>query len=284
MSPAPALSTVTIGNGPVALVTDEYRVPDARGVVLLWHGGGQTRHSWKATAEHVARAGWTAVSVDTRGHGDSTWAPDGDYSMDVLVGDVVAAAQRYPSPVLIGASLGGLMSLVAVGTGRVAARGLVLVDVAPRIERDGTRRIGEFMRRHAETGFADLDEVADAVAAYNPHRPRPTSTDGLRKNVRRRDDGRWYWHWDPRMMRADADEPSRQVDVDMLRSAARRISVPTLLVRGRQSDVLSEEGVRDFLELVPHAGFVDVGGTGHMVAGDDNDAFGGAITEFLARV
>jgi pimeloyl-ACP methyl ester carboxylesterase len=275
---------IRIQSGAVTLAADEYHVDGARGHVLLWHGGGQTRHSWRSTAERIAEAGWTSVSFDTRGHGDSDWAPDGDYSMDALVGDVVAAVQQYPEPVLVGASLGGLMSLMSAGSGRVAARGLVLVDVAPRIERDGTRRIGEFMRAHAETGFADLNEVADAVAAYNPHRPRPANLDGLRKNVRQRQDGRWYWHWDPRMMPQDVDEPTRHVAVERLRAAARSVTVPTLLVRGRRSDVLSQEGVRDFLDLVPHAGFVDVGGAGHMVAGDDNDAFASAVRLFLGRL
>jgi pimeloyl-ACP methyl ester carboxylesterase len=277
-------AVVQIHNGPVTLAADEYSVADARGNVLLWHGGGQTRHSWKSTARDIAARGWTAVSFDSRGHGDSDWDPDGDYAMDTLVGDVVAAAQRYPDPVLVGASLGGLMSLVAVGSGRVTARGLVLVDVAPRIEAAGTRRIGEFMREHAETGFGSLDEVADAVARYNPHRPRPTNLDGLRKNVRRRDDGRWYWHWDPRMMPRDIDEPTRRVNLDRLQASARAVSVPTLLVRGRQSDVLSAEGAREFLELVPHAEFVDVSGAGHMVAGDDNDLFTQAVAEFLDRI
>jgi pimeloyl-ACP methyl ester carboxylesterase len=274
-------SLIKIRSGTVTLVADEYRPADPRGSVLLWHGGGQTRHSWKSTAERIARSGWTSVSFDSRGHGESDWATDGDYTMDALVGDVAEAARRYPDPVLVGASLGGLMSLMAVGSGRVKARGLVLVDVAPRIERDGTRRIGEFMREHAETGFADLDEVAGAVAAYNPHRPRPTNLDGLRKNVRQHEDGRWYWHWDPRTMPPDADEPTRHIDTERLRAAARAITVPTLLVRGRYSDVLSEEGVRDFLELVPHAQFVAVSDAGHMVAGDDNDAFANAVRAFL---
>ena len=279
MAAAPA--QIRIESAAVTLAGDEYHVDGARGNVLLWHGGGQTRHSWKLTAERIAESGWTSVSFDTRGHGDSDWAPDGDYSMDALVGDVAAAVQRYPEPVLVGASLGGLMSLVSVGSGRVRARGLVLVDVAPRIERDGTRRIGEFMRAHAQTGFADLTEVADAVAAYNRHRPRPSNLDGLRKNVRQRQDGRWYWHWDPRMMPQDLDEPTRRVAVERLSAAARAVTTPTLLVRGRQSDVLSPEGVRDFRALVPHAQFVDVGDAGHMVAGDDNDAFASAVRLFL---
>lgn len=276
-------SALRMTSGDLNLVADRYDPGgDVRGTVLLFHGGGQTRHSWKATAERLAVAGWTSASFDTRGHGDSDWDPDGDYSMDALVGDVVAIVHEFPDPVLVGASLGGLMSLVAVGEGHVRARGLVLVDVAPRIEAEGTRRIGDFMREHAEDGFAGLDEVADAVAAYNPLRPRPTNLDGLRKNVRQRDDGRWYWHWDPRMMMPrDVDEPSRHVDDRRLRAAARAITIPTLLVRGRHSDVLSDEGVREFQSLVPHAKFVAVNGAGHMVAGDDNDVFARAVTDFL---
>ena len=275
---------VRVRSGNVDLVADEFAVSEPRGTVLLLHGGGQTRHSWKATAQNLAAAGWTAASFDARGHGESAWAPDGDYSMDVLVDDLVAIVQRYPNPVLVGASLGGLTSLVAVGEGRVMARGIVLVDVAPKLEAAGTDRIGSFMRERAETGFADLDEVAAAVSAYNPHRRRPASKEGLQRNVRLRNDGRWYWHWDPAFMSGHAIEASRQEREDRMRAAARRVSAPTLLVRGNQSDVLTEVGVRDFLDLVPHARFVNVGGAGHMVAGDDNDVFTRAVTDFLAEV
>jgi pimeloyl-ACP methyl ester carboxylesterase len=188
--------------------------------------------------------------------------------------------------VLIGASLGGLSSLVAIAEappGVTVAGGLVLVDVAPRLEEEGIARIAEFMLGNLD-GFASLEEVADAVAAYNPHRPRPTDLSGLRKNVRRHEDGRWYWHWDPRfLLGGRTDEPRSLRNEDRLDAAARAITVPTLLVRGRQSDVLSEEGARHLVSLVPHARYVDVGGAGHMVAGDRNDAFNDAVIEFLRR-
>ena len=187
---------------------------------------------------------------------------------------------------LIGASLGGLSSLAAIAeapAGSTVASGLVLVDVAPRLEQKGIERIADFMLGHLD-GFDDLDAVADAVAAYNPHRPRPTNLDGLRKNVRQRPDGRWYWHWDPSLMTIGrADETRSLRNEDRLDDAARALTVPTLLVRGRQSDVLSEEGARHMLQLVPHARYVDVGGAGHMVAGDRNDAFNDAVVEFLQR-
>jgi pimeloyl-ACP methyl ester carboxylesterase len=265
----------------IELAADEYAAgTDSKGTALLLHGGGQTRHSWKGAAAAIAASGWHTLSLDARGHGDSAWAPDGDYSMQALVGDLTQVAREYHRPVLIGASMGGLTSLVAVGEGAVTACGLVLVDVAPRIEKSGADRIGAFMRANPE-GFESLEAVAEAVAAYNPHRARPPRPEGLRKNVRLREDGRWHWHWDPAFIQPVDDEPGRLVDPERLRDAAQAVRVPTLLVRGVQSDVLSEEGAREFLQLVPEAHFVDVKGAGHMVAGDDNDIFAREVRRFL---
>ena len=164
---------------------------------------------------------------------------------------------------------------------------LVLVDVAPRVEEAGRARIGAFMVEHMENGFADLDEVADAIQRYNPHRPRPTNLAGLEKNLRQRDDGRWYWHWDPAFITGrlgGADETrATLVDPERLQQAA-AVRVPTLLVRGRVSDLLSEEGARELLELVPHARLADVAGAGHMVVGDRNDLFNDAVVSFLDGV
>lgn len=252
--------------------------------VILLHGGGQTRHSWRFTLEALAASGWCAVSVDLRGHGDSEWAADGDYSLDAFAADVLAVTTAFDRPALVGASLGGTSSLAALGMDSDAGRALVLVDVAPRTERDGVTRIGDFMRDRADSGFASLDEVADAVHAYNPHRPRPSDLSGLRKNVRQRPDGRWYWHWDPRFLSFGSDEPMRRARAERLEEVARALTVPVLLVRGQGSDVLSEEGARSFLRIVPHAEYVDVGGAGHMVAGDRNDSFNSAIMDFIGRL
>ena len=240
----------------------------------------------------LADAGWRAFTIDLRGHGESEWAPDGDYRLDAFAGDVreISLALDRP-PVLVGASLGGISSLTAIAEcepPNSIAAALVLVDVAPRIEPSGVERIGSFMLDRLDEGFGSLDEVADAIAAYNPHRPRPTDLTGLQKNLRRRDDGRWVWHWDPAFVSGrfgSSDETrSSLVDPGRLELAARALTVPTLLVRGRVSDLLSEEGAQELLRLVPHARLVDVAGAGHMVAGDRNDLFNEAVVSFLGEL
>ena len=264
--------------------------PDDGPTVVLLHGGGQTRHSWAGTWRVLVEAGWHAWSLDLRGHGESDWSEDGDYSLDAFAGDIVAVTASLPTPpILVGASLGGLTSLVAVTEApdpEQVARALVLVDVAHRVEVAGRERIGAFMTGNID-GFASLEEAADAIAAYNPHRPRPTDLSGLAKNLRQRPDGRWVWHWDPRFVMGkfgSADETRASViDPHRLEAAVDALRLPALLVRGRSSDLLSEEGAQDFLARVPHAEFADVAGAGHMVAGDRNEIFNRAILDFLER-
>lgn len=277
------------GAGGLQLAADVGGPEDGPTVVLL-HGGGQTRHSWHGTWRILVDAGWRAWSVDLRGHGDSDWSAEGDYSLDAFVEDVIAMAGALPTPpILVGASLGGLASLVAVGESsnpELLARAIVLVDVAHRLQAEGRDRIGAFMTGQMD-GFASLEEAADAIAAYNPNRPRPTDLSGLAKNLRQRDDGRWVWHWDPNFVLGkfgSADETrSSVVEPNRLERSVDELRLPTLLVRGRKSDLLSEEDAQDFLDRVPQAEFADVAGAGHMVAGDRNEIFNRAILDFLDR-
>jgi pimeloyl-ACP methyl ester carboxylesterase len=264
----------------VRLAGERWAGDQERPTVVLLHGGGQTRHSWGRTAQRLSDHGWTAVALDARGHGDSEWASDEDYSLDAFVADLIAFIGTLAQPpVLVGASLGGITALTAAGENPGTARGLVLVDVVVEVEPRGVERIRDFMTARPE-GFGSLEEVADAIAAYNPMRRRPRNLDGLRKNVRLGPDGRWHWHWDPAFMRID-DEPQRRIDPDRLRRAAAGVTIPTLIVRGVQSDVVSENGLQDMLRRIPTARAVDVSGAGHMVAGDDNDVFASALEGFL---
>jgi pimeloyl-ACP methyl ester carboxylesterase len=269
----------------ITLVADEWN----RGVdtaaelptVLMLHGGGQNRFSWKNTGQIFADSGYHVIALDTRGHGDSDRAPGADYAIETLTGDVLSVLDAIGRPVvLIGASMGGLTGiLVAAAAGPAKVGKLVLVDVVPRYEKDGSARIRDFMFSHVG-GFASLEEAADAVAAYLPHRRRPRNPDGLKKNLRLRD-GRWHWHWDPAFLTKPADNPALRTE--KIEAAATGLEIPILLIRGKFSDVVSAEGVRDFRHKVPDAEFVELSDAGHTAAGDDNDAFSAVVVEFVAR-
>ena len=270
----------------ITLVADEWNrgstaVAD-RPTILMLHGGGQNRFSWKNTGQILADGGYHVVAPDSRGHGDSDRAPNADYAIETLTADVMHALQAIEGPVvLIGASMGGLTGiLVADSAGPDKVTGLVLVDVVPRYEKNGSARIRDFMTTNLH-GFASLEEAADAVAAYLPHRSKPRSPEGLRKNLRLRD-GRWYWHWDPAFMTRPGDDPDLRTE--RFEQAAMDLKIPVLLIRGRLSDVVSPEGVRHFLATVPRAEFIELSNAGHTAAGDDNDAFSDAVVTFVRRV
>lgn len=266
----------------VALAADVGGDP-AHPAVILMHGGGQTRHSWGSAMRELVAQGFHVINLDARGHGDSSWSPDGDYSLDALSVDLRAVMATLPSrPALVGASMGGATALYTVGnSAEPIARALVLVDIVPRVEAAGGAKIGNFMRANPE-GFATLEEAADAVAAYYPHRPRPKDPTGLMKNLRLRADGRLYWHWDPKMMsRADKPEPPRSAQ--QLIAACAGVKIPSLLVRGLQSDIVGDAGVEEFRQHLPQLEVFDVVGAGHMVAGDKNDAFNEGVIAFLRR-
>jgi len=250
--------------------------------VILLHGGGQTRHSWGKAAHDLVGRGFRVLNLDLRGHGDSDWDSDGDYSLDAFIDDlrlVIGELERPPA--LVGASLGGATSLLAVGESLAPlASALVLVDVVPRMSAAGIKHIGEFMGSNLG-GFASLEEAADSVARYLPGRPRPSNPAGLMKNLRLKGDGRLYWHWDPAFQSSRKQTQSELNE--RMEAAARKVTIPTLLVRGKQSDVVTREGAAHLLELIPHAEYLDIEGAGHMVAGDRNDQFNDAVEGFLQR-
>lgn len=272
------------GAGGIALAGDTWGDPDGP-LVVLQHGGGQTRHAWKGAGETLGNAGYHAVAFDARGHGDSDWAAPEAYRPDDMVADLrcVIAALGGRKPILVGASMGGGVSLLAAGEGLVDAAALVLVDMAPRIEAEGRRHIQEFMNQKPD-GFDSLEEVAEAIANYQPHRPRPRTLDGLAKNVRIAPNGKYRWHWDPARRHARADDGAYRKRLHACADRLSPMKLPTLLVRGGLSNVLSEEGAKSFLEQCPHAEYVRVDNAAHMVAGDRNDNFASAVIEFLYRV
>jgi pimeloyl-ACP methyl ester carboxylesterase len=249
--------------------------------VLFLHGGGQTRHAWGKTAETVAGEGWRSVTLDLRGHGDSDWAKNGDYSFTAFGADCIAVADQLGHPpVLVGASLGGMSAMLAEGTSdRTVSCGLVLVDIAPKTNPEGVQRVRRFMESGVD-GFDSLEEAAAAIAAYTPQRVRRVNPAGLMKVLRERD-GRWYWHWDPKLLNLGRTEVLPREYGGLLDVAMENIHVPTMLVRGRLSDVITPEDVDDLLARKPDVNVVEIDGAAHMIAGDQNDAFSTAVVTFL---
>ncbi len=268
----------------VRIAGDRWGDPDGP-LVILQHGGGQTRHAWRGVGETLGEAGYNAVAIDARGHGDSDWAEDKNYDRDIMIEDLVRVVEQLDAgpPILVGASMGGNTSLAALGEDKVVGSALVLVDIAPRIRSSGTEKIGKFMSQKPN-GFDSLEEVSEAIANYQPHRKRPRSLDGLAKNIRLGADGKYYWHWDPSYRkRPFLSKDDIRIRTRRLEACSKNLTLPTLLVRGGLSDVLDEEGAQAFLDLVPHAEYVNVKDAAHMVAGDRNDIFGDRVIEFLTR-
>lgn len=276
-----ATTTLTIRDG-LALVLD-VRGPEAAPAVLFAHGFGQSRHAWTRAAESLAARGWRTVTFDARGHGDSARATADGYRLEHFVDDLIDVARSLGAPpVLVGASMGGLLGMAAAGELRPSPfRALVLVDITPRWETAGVARMLDFMRAHPQ-GFASLEEAAAEVAAYLPQRRRQKDHDELARLLRRGDDGRLRWHWDAAMIDIVSREGERHQQ--RLLHAARAIEVPVLLVSGGRSDVVSDATVAEFLHAVPHARHVEIAHATHTLAGDDNAAFTDAIAPLLASL
>tara|TARA_A200000113_G_scaffold16333_1_gene14549 strand:+ start:205 stop:1053 length:849 start_codon:yes stop_codon:yes gene_type:complete len=255
-------------------------------LVIMLHGGGQTRHSWKGVAAKIANLGFYVIAHDLRGHGESFWDSNGDYTFDAHRDDLVKIIQQLGKKAnLVGASLGGMISLSLAGHEEESKHcsGLIMVDIGMRPNDEGSDRIVEFMRSGAK-GFASVEEAADAVSGYLPHRERPKDISGLKKNLRLKEDGRYYWHWDPLFLtdRTGMGEV-REERFKQLENSAKRITVPTLLVQGALSDILTNKEKEEFLNAVPHAKLAEIQQATHMVVGDKNDIFAEAIVDFLSE-
>lgn len=256
--------------------------------VMLAHGGGQTRHAWTKVLGELAEAGYRATAIDMRAHGDSEWASDGAYDMCDFALDLIAVSSQLDSPpALVGASLGGIAGMIAAGELAPASfTSLTLVDIAPKMEAVGVSRVVGFMQAHMKDGFSSPEEAAKIIAEYMPHREKRKDTGGLDRYLRKRDDGRYYWHWDPNFIHHVTRTRDNASDAEdngfaRLSAAAAKLKLPVHLIRGGSSDMVSEEAVAHFQALVPEAIFTDIADASHMVVGDRNDAFCSAIISFL---
>jgi pimeloyl-ACP methyl ester carboxylesterase len=250
--------------------------------LVFVHGGGQSRRSWRGALRRMAGAGFSVVSFDLRGHGESDWAPDGDYSLAAHTRDLVAILRAVPSPpCLIGASLGGRAAMLAAAElGPEMVRALVLVDVTPRLHPAGVDRVRRFLRASVG-GFASLDAAAATLELYSEREFR-NRLDRLRDSVRTGPDGRVYWRWDPgAAQEAFLDPPQAE---ERLIAAVARFRGPMLLVRGTLSDLVTDDCVAHFRAARPDAGLAEIVGGGHLMKSQRLDDFCEATLEFLGRL
>ena len=251
--------------------------------VLFAHGFGQTRGAWRAAAETLAAGGCRCVSFDSRGHGQSDRLTGGGYQLQQFADDLLRVARAQPAPpILVGASMGGLLGLLLAGEVRPAPfAALVLVDITPRWETAGVERILAFMQACPE-GFADYADAATCIAEYLPQRKGRKTQTQLRTLLREGGDGRLRWHWDPALLDAVVRDGERYQG--RLQAAAKQVDVPVLLLSGACSDVVSQATINEFLASVPHAQHVQIAGATHMLAGDANDAFAAEVARFIAHM
>lgn len=270
-----------IGDEGVKLAADVIGLP-LQGVVLFAHGAGQTRHTWAEAGERVARLGWQAILLDLRGHGESAWAESGDYRLQRFAADLVLASEQLDRrPHVVGASLGGLAGLFAETYIRAGSfESLTLVDITPNMESAGVAKVMGFMSERIQQGFASIEEAANVVASYLPHRARPKDLSGLAKNLRLSPDGRYRWHWDPRFV-SSVMQSRHQHSIEDMQAALPGVRIPVHLIRGRMSELVTEENARAFVASLPTASFTDIADAGHMVAGDRNDTFVDAVVKFI---
>ena len=282
-TPATEKSTTQVTAVDGLTLAVEVRRPSGHPTLLFAHGFGQTRGAWRGSAEALAEEGFRCVTFDARGHGESGHVAGGDYHMEQFIGDLrLLAHAELRKPILVGASMGGLLGLVIAGEiDPEAFHALVLVDITPRWETKGVERILAFMQAHPD-GFASYAQAAEEIAKYLPHRAERKSADQLRPLMREGADGRLRWHWDPALLGGLVSESERYQP--RLMSAAAKVRVPVLLLSGGRSDVVSRDTVDEFLQLVPHAEHVELPRATHMVAGDANDAFTREIARFVGQL
>jgi esterase len=249
--------------------------------VVFLHGGGLNAHTWDLVCAALRRERH-CVALDQRGHGESEWSPQMDYSTESHVGDLDAFVDQLGLDrfVLVGMSLGGANALAWAGrhSGRLA--GLVLVDVGPDMRAEGIRKIAAFTSE--ATPLLSVDEFVDRALAFNPRRNRELLRRSLLHNLRRMPDGRFMWKYDQRHRgRIDPDAAARRRQ--LLWSAVDGVECPTLVVRGAQSDVFHDEDAERLAGRLRHGRWVRIEGAGHTVQGDNPADLLVALRAFLTE-
>ncbi len=261
----------------------EWGREDAEPLVLL-HGGNQSAHSWDLVSLHLS-AHYRVFALDQRGHGDSEWNRGAHYAISDMMPDArdFLSASGVSRSLVVGHSMGGMVTLALACAHPELVRGVVIVDIGPEVGQRGARMIREFVGRNIE--FDDMEEFLDRVEKYDRYRTRAHIERTLKYNLIRRADGRYITKADKRRYVetgdvADTDARPRLPGVPSLEDVA-NLEVPVLLVRGGNSNVLEQAAAERFVDALPNGELRVVPDCGHNVASQNTPGFLAAIKPFL---
>ncbi|MGD9794522.1 MAG: alpha/beta fold hydrolase [Acidimicrobiia bacterium] len=243
--------------------------------ILLLHGGNQSSHSWDLVSLHLSDR-YHVFALDQRGHGDSEWSRELDYTIDAMVADAAAfiADQGLIDPIVFGHSMGGRVSLNLALRHPGIVKALVVVDVGPELTEQGMKTIQNFVVHNVE--FDDLDIFLDNVAKYDPFRSREHIARTVKYNMLRRIDGKYMSKVDHRRL----PTPNTQLTLEMVTN----IGVPVLVVRGAESNIFMADAAERFVAALPEGRLVTVDNTGHNVHSGNTPGFLAAVAPFLTEL
>ena len=246
--------------------------------LLLLHGYTGHARSWDAFAAAMTDR-YRVLALDQRGHGQTEWAKPDAYHTREMVADVEAfvAALGLVNFGLLGLSMGGLVSIGYAGKRPAALGKLVIVDIAPEIDTLGLKRIQSGVVR--SDVFATRDEAFARAREDNPVPPAEHQRYRVDYSLMRRADGRYTYRYD-RALR-DPNNPREGIPAEEAWRLVANIAVPTLLVRGERSDILSAPVAAKMAKTIANCRLVEIAGSGHPVPLDKPDAFLEAVRTFL---
>jgi len=251
--------------------------------MVFLHGAALNAHTWDVVCLSL-RQQYHCHALDQRGHGESAWAEDADYSGDAHCGDMEAFVEHLGLDqfVLVGHSMGGFNAFTYAfhHSHRLAA--LVLVDAGPTMLAKGARRIVEFVTETAE--LDSLDHVIQKAIEFNPRRDPRLLRHSVLHNFRQNSNGKWARKTDLRMWYGLTNRGQEREQLKERFQQAHRISCPTLIVQGGLSDVFTSEDAQNLSKQFSSGHFSQVGDAGHTVQGDNPRVLTKVLSDFLGRV
>ena len=256
----------------------EWGAADAPTIVLL-HGGHQSCNSWDLVSLHLAQK-YRVLALDQRGHGDSEWARDWDYSNNTMALDAEAfiRAIGLEKPIVMAHSRGGRKSMLLARNAPGIMRGLAIVDVGPEVSERGRKVISSFVRENQE--FDDLEHFVENVRKYDPYRSREHIERTVKYNMIQRVDGKFVSKCDSNPRRAGAQAQKAQQDNVTLEEVG-AFDFPVLILRGETSNILEPDAAIRFRDALPQGQLIEVPNCGHNVHSQNTLGFLDAVGPFL---